>query len=194
MSFKRQLTIGSVGESLIARWLMARGHAVLPVYEIETSSGKGPQLFSGSGGLVAPDMLVFTANGQMFIEAKHKSVFTWHRNTQQWTTGIDLQHYRDYLLVAKQTRLSVWLMFLHKSSVPDERDVKHGCPEKCPTGLYGGELFDLVTKENHRSKELDLYRDGFKGHGKSGMVYWAIGSLRLLASLDEVMDAGLRVA
>jgi hypothetical protein len=186
MSFNDQLSVGKVGESLIARYMMSRGHTVLPVYEIEKSSGKGPQLFGMDRDLVAPDMLVFTANGAMFIEAKHKSVFTWHRRTQQWTTGIDLRHYGDYLRVGKQTHLPVWLMFYHRESKPDERDVSHGCPSACPTGLYGGDLFGLVIKENHRSEPFDASRSGFVGHGKSGMVYWAESSLRLLAAKDEV--------
>jgi hypothetical protein len=186
MSFERQLTIGRVGESLIARWLMSRGHTVLPVYEIEKNQGKGPQLFSANQSLVAPDMLVFTANGQQFIEAKHKSVFTWHRNTQQWTTGIDMRHYGDYLRVGKQTQLPVWLMFFHRESTPDARDIQAGCPPQCPTGLYGGDLFGLVIKENHRAKPFDAQREGYVGHGKSGMVYWAEPSLKKLASCEEV--------
>lgn len=189
MSFEKQLAVGRVGESLIARFMMSRGHAVLPVYEIEKSTGKGPQLFAKCAGLVAPDMLVFTANGSMFIEAKHKTVFTWHRNSGKWTTGIDIRHYGDYLKVAKQTHLPVWLMFFHQNSNPSAEDAKHGCPSECPTGLFGGDIFDLVTRENHRSKPYDEMREGYLGHGRSGMVYWAEASLKLIASKDEVEAA-----
>jgi hypothetical protein len=161
----------------------------MPVYEIEKSCGKGPQLFSRHGNLVAPDMLVFTSNGQLFIEAKHKSVFAWNRTRKQWVTGIDLHHYNDYLHVARRTKLPVWLMFLHKESQPDPRDIQHGCPPLCPTGLFGGEIFELATKENHRSIEFDPSRAGFKGHGRTGMVYWAHRDLRMLATLDDVTEA-----
>jgi len=186
MSFAEKLAVGKVGESLIARYMMSRGHAVLPVYEIEKSSGKGPQLFDHKNGFVAPDMLVFTIDGAMFIEAKHKSVFTWHRITGQWTTGIDMRHYGDYLQVAKRTQLPVWLMFYHREEMPDPRDLQHGCPPVCPTGLFGGELFGLVIKENHRSQPFDNSRVGFIGHGKSGMVYWTEKALKKIASKEDV--------
>ena len=194
MSFQDKLATGKVGESLIAKYMMSRGHAVLPVYEIEKSSGKGPQLFARESGFVAPDMMVFTANGAMFVEAKHKSVFTWHRSTSQWTTGIDLRHYGDYLRVAKRTQLPVWLMFYHREDMPDAKDVQHGCPDKCQTGLFGGELFGLLMKENHRSKPFDPGRAGFVGHGNSGMVYWAESALARIASKEEVDAVALMEA
>jgi hypothetical protein len=187
--FAANLAVGKVGESIISRYMQARGNAVLPVYEIEKSQGKGPQLFSVGKQFVAPDMLVFTANGAMFIEAKHKTVFTWHRSSQQWTTGIDIRHYGDYLRVAKETRLPVWLAFFHSESTPSDGDRAFGCPESCPTGLFVGDLFSLVTCENHRSKPYDQSRAGFVGHGKSGMVYWAASDLRLLASKESVLAA-----
>ena len=189
MSFHRALEAGKVGESIVSLYLQSRGHAVLPVYEIEKSQGKGPQLFSIGKGLIAPDMLVFTASGAMFIEAKHKSVFTWHRASSAWTTGIDLRHYGDYLRVAKETRLPVWLAFYHRESIPSESDRAYGCPSECPTGLYAGELFDLLISENHRSKKFDPTREGFVGHGKSGMVYWAESTLKKIASKEKVESA-----
>lgn len=76
MSFQHKLEVGRITEGLISRWLMARGAAVMPAYEIEKSSGKGPQLFTADEGLVAPDLLAFTQNGIQWIESKHKSVFT----------------------------------------------------------------------------------------------------------------------
>ncbi len=188
MSFAEKLAFGKVAEGFIAKWLMARGNSVLPVYEIEKSTGKGPQLFGLDSSLVAPDMVAFTENGVVWIEAKHKSVFTWHRNTQQWTTGIDLRHYGDYLKVAKSTKLPVWLMFFHRSSTPSDGDQRMGCPAQCPIGLFGGDIFDLVPKENHRTPPLDYFREGAKGHGRSGMVYWSVSELKRLATYDSVMQ------
>ena len=193
MNFSEKLSVGKIGESLIARYMMSRGHSVLPVYEIEKSHGKGPQLFSSGKELVAPDMLVFTTGGALFVEAKHKSVFTWHRNSWEWTTGIDLRHYGDYLRVAKRTQLPVWLMFYHKSATPDPRDLQHGCPSNCPTGLFGGEIFGLVIDENHRSLPFNPGRD-FVGHGKSGMVYWKESSLKKIASVEDVESCHLERA
>jgi len=189
MSFTENLKYGKVAEGLIAQWLMARGNSILPVYEIEKSTGKGPQLFSADSEHVAPDMVVFSCKGVMWVEAKHKTVFTWHRNTEQWTTGIDLRHYDDYMQVAKQTKLPVWLMFFHREKNPSENDRRFKCPPECPTGLFGGNLRNLISKEHHRSLSISHERDGYLGHGKSGMVYWSHDDLKLLASKEEVFDA-----
>lgn len=188
MSFAHSLEVGRITEGLIAKWLIARGAAVMPAYEIEKSSGKGPQLFTAGEDLVAPDLLVFAQNGIQWIESKHKTVFTWHRKSAQWTTGIDLRHYGDYLKVAKQTKLSVWLLFFHSNHIPHPRDREFGCPEECPTGLFGGELFSLVLRENHRAPAFNT-DSGIVGHGHSGMVYWSADKLRKLATKEEVEAA-----
>jgi len=187
MNFERALDVGRVGEGLIAKYMMSRGHSVLPVYEIEKMTGKGPQLFCDDGEYVAPDMLVFTGNGALFIEAKHKSVFSWHRITSRWVTGIDLRHYEHYQRVADRTGMPVWLMFYHRENKPDERDVKHGCPAECPSGLFCGELSYLTRNENHRSPPYNVWREsGFVGHGNSGMVYWADSVLRRVAERRDI--------
>ena len=72
--------------------------------------------------------------------------------------------------------------------------IPHGCPDKCPTGLFGGELFGLLLKENHRSKPFDPNRSGFVGHGNSGMVYWAESALARIASKEEVDAVALMEA
>lgn len=184
-AFDEALAFGKVAESAIARWLMARGHAVLPVYEIEKSVGKGPQFFLTDESLVAPDMLVFTAQGQLFIEAKHKSVFSWYRKGQCWVTGIDLRHYFDYLRVAQASRVPVWLMFYHRSATPWHGDLAYGCPRVCPTGLYGGEIGFLSARESHRTFAQGAHAC-IKGHGRSGMVYWRERSLKKFAERDEL--------
>ena len=189
MGFAQSLKMGRIAESLIARWMIGRGTCILPAYEIEVSSGKGPQLFCPSGSYVSPDLLAFTKKGLFWIEAKHKTVFAWNRSREVWVTGIDLHHYGQYMQVAKQTNLPVWLLFFHRESTPSPGDILHGCPPECPTGLFGGELFDLVTKENHRSPPLDFNREGIKGHGRSGMVYWDPSALQLLATKEEVIAA-----
>lgn len=193
MSFENALQFGSVAEGLISAWLQSRGNSIMPAYQIEKSSGKGPQLFSSDGDFVAPDMLVFNANGIMWVEAKHKTHFTWHRVTSRWTTGIDMRHYHDYFMVEKQTKLPVWLMFFHGDSRPSADDIAHRCPPECPTGLFGAKLFDLVVSENHRSPRFDATRVGVVGHGRSGMVYWAPDAFKLLATCAEVRDAEARI-
>ena len=161
--FTERLKVGQVGESAIAKWLRAKGHYVLPVYEIEKETGKGPRLFTPTGQLIAPDMLCLKAGKVIWVEAKHKTVFSWYRKTSKWVTGIDRRHYNDYCRAAAQTEVPLWMLFLHREFTPDYRDLQHGCPSECPTGLFGQDLKLLMRSESHRSDR----------HGHSGMVYWA---------------------
>jgi len=166
--FDSKLEWGQLGEGEIAKWLRARGWSILPVYEKEIHNGKGPRLFlPKSAQLVAPDMLAFKANGALWIEAKTKTVFSWHRVTQKWVTGIDLHHYQQYLQVADVSPWPVWLLFLHKESSEPSRQE----PWPCPTGLYGGLISNLAKSENHRHENW----------GKTGMVYWAEQTLKKIA-------------
>jgi len=182
MNFEGSLAFGKIGEDYIAQWIISRGGSVLPVYEIEKSTGKGPQLFTTNGGLVAPDMFVFNQNGLCWVEAKRKTVFSWYRAKGQWETGIDLRHYREYLKVRETTGLPVWLLFLHTESEPGNCDKgRHGCPATCPVGLFGEEILTLDKKNPRIGTE----------HA-SGMVYWSRSDLRFLASLDEVLNASAK--
>ena len=167
-NFADNLSYGQVGESLIARWLRGRGWSVLPVYDIEVQTGKGPRVFAPSGQWAAPDMLVYKANNALWIEAKHKNAFSWHRNTKQFTTGIDLRHYEHYCAIADQSPWPVWLLFLQRGG-----QAKDSPPS--PPGLFGNKLGILRKKESHRSTKW----------GTSGMVYWALPTLRLLAGVDD---------
>lgn len=144
---------------------------MLPVYEIIKNQGKGPQLYMPDGELIAPDLFVFSTNGAWWVEAKHKTAFTWHRNTGRWTTGIDLRHYEDYCKVDDLTPWPVWLLFLHEGGQAKDS------PASSPSGLFGNTLMSLRAHENHRSYNW----------GKTGMVYWALASLKKLAELGEVM-------
>jgi hypothetical protein len=175
--FSKNLPFGKQGESEIALWVRYRGSHVLPVYEKELNEGKGPQLFLSSGELIAPDMLVFNSNNlkACWIEAKHKSVFSWHRITEKWVTGIDIRHYNNYLELLELSPWPIWLLFLHK----EDRCEIRGEPYPCPVGLFGNTLEYLKNNVNHRHTNW----------GKSGMVYWAYSSLKLLATLGEVQEA-----
>ena len=174
MTFSASLQFGKIGEGRIATWLRARGCSVLPVYEKEIHEGKGPTLFSVEGQLIAPDLLAFRTGHKQdvkWIEAKTKSAFTWHRNTGCWTTGIDVRHYGDYLKVAGLSPWPVWLLFLHLQGQAKDS------PQGSPVGLFGNELTYLSQHEHHRSDRW----------GCRGMVYWAHGSLRRLATLGDVL-------
>jgi len=171
MSFQEQLQKGQVGESYIAQWLLSRNFNVLPVYEVEENTGKGPRLFSPKEKLIAPDMLAFNDGKTLWIEAKHKEAFSMHRKTGRWVTGIDIRHYEDYCKVADTTPYKVWLLFLQRGGHAKDS------PESSPSGLYGNELGRLRQHENHRHGNW----------GSSGMVYWAIESLKKLASLEAIV-------
>lgn len=170
MTFDSQLQYGQAGESAIALWLRKRGNTVLPVYEKIMDTGKGPQLFAPERKLIAPDMLSYKGTGAAWIEAKHKTAFSWHRISSKWVTGIDIRHYDDYCAVDEQSPWPVWLLFLHRGGQAKDS------PANSPAGLFGNTLSKLRRCENHRHDNW----------GRSGMVYWAIDNLLLLASLEEV--------
>lgn len=174
LEFIEKYAQGRVAESAITRWLTQRGNFVLPVYETGEDAKKGPQLFGQLEQFIAPDMLVLPQ--ATFIEAKNKSAFTWHRKTERWTTGIDRKHYHEYFQVQDRTSVPVWLLFLHTNSQPSKNDQDWGCPDSCPVGLFGQSLSVLSDNVNHESP---LW-------GRSGMIYWAHETLRLLARIEDV--------
>lgn len=174
-TFEHQLAFGKAGESLIANWLKGRGYSILPVYEKEISEGKGPQVFTVQGNLVAPDLLIFGRENSKvwWIEAKHKSAFSWHRISRCWVTGIDLRHYQDYLRIRELSPWPVWLLFLQREGV-----AKDTPPNKIsPTGLYGGSLAYLEKRVNHSHDNW----------GRSGMIYWAEKTLTKIATLEDIL-------
>ena len=171
-SFSRSLNEGKVGESVIAGLLRASGYSVLPVYEKEDSEFKGPRLFAPDTQIVAPDMFAYKGNRGVWIEAKHKNAFSWHRNTRRFVTGIDLHHYQEYCRIADTSPWPVWLLFLHRGGIAKDS------PES-PAGLYGGSLSRLRACESHRHAN----------HGRHGMVYWAERDLSRLCGAPSPRTA-----
>lgn len=159
---------GLVGEGKIALFLMAKGYSILPVYQIEKHTGKGPQLFTIYESLVAPDMLAFKGDKALWIEAKHKTAFSWYRRSQVWTTGIDKRHYEHYCQVDDKSPWPVWLLFLHKGGVAKDSPPSEG-------GLFGNRLSILRSCIHHTSEKW-----------ANGMVYWEKDSLIKIASLADV--------
>lgn len=181
MNFEKSLARGKLAESKIARWLRLKGWTIIPVYEIEIGSGKGPQIYTPDNELIAPDLLAWKSALLRFIEVKNKSVFTRYRKSQKWQTGIDLHHYEHYLLVGEHFGLDIWLMFLHEQKTPDARDLAYDdCPKECPTGLFGNSLKILKGCVDHRDSRW-----------AKGMVYWNKESLRPICSLDELNSPGI---
>lgn len=172
-TFSSRLQDGLLGEGKISKWLIGRGFNVLPAYEIEQSSGKGPRLFTGNGNLICPDLLCFKVGKVVWIEAKSKSAFTWYRKTKTWQTGIDRKHWNHYQEVAKQSPWDVWLLFLHRPGAL-AKDTPDGM--ESPTGLYGNSIQKLIHCIDHEHENW----------GPSGMVYWSIENLLLLADYNSV--------
>ncbi len=178
VSFAQNLEQGKVGESLIAQWLMSRGHYIIPVYEKEIDEGKGPRVFGPNGSqIIAPDALVIHCDTYKvcFVECKHKKRFSWYRKEQSWQTGIDLRHWKDYQKLKSVLGYEVYLFFLHQLADPWHKDKAYGCPDECPTGLFYG--------------EVDALKDiGRTAHEHAnGMVYWNCQDLVKVAELEEVV-------
>jgi hypothetical protein len=171
-AFQLNLAFGQMGESRIARWLMSQGYSVLPVYDAQYETGKGPRVFTASGDIVAPDMMVWKGGSIRWIEAKQKTVATWYRRGAAWQTGIDSRHFDHYCKLRDTSPVPVWLMFLHTQDRHPGRDE----PWPCPTGLFGNDLSILEPKAR------------FAPQHHNGMVYWDISSLRRMATLDEVPE------
>lgn len=170
MTFKQSLNYGLAGETLIARWFQRRGWTVLPVYEKVMDTGKGPTLFLPDRKLIAPDMFVFNSQKAWWIEAKHKTGFSWNRTSQRWVTGIDLNHYMDYLLVEDLTPWPVWLLFLQRGGQAKDSPIS-------PSGLFGNALDYLRNHESHRSQK----------YGSYGMVYWSIDVLKKMSDIKDIV-------
>lgn len=177
-TFQESLAIGQAGEDVVARWLRRRGFTVLPVYEKLMDNKGGPRLFLPDRKLIAPDLLVWNNHVGFFVEVKHKQAFSWYREGACWVTGIDLRHYFDYLQIDEAGPPRVFLMFLHRGGQAKDS------PPNSPTGLYGGWLKNLRTREDHRSPR----------HGPSGMVYWQEKNLKKIANLDALSLTKERVA
>jgi hypothetical protein len=182
-AFQLRFKWGAIAERKISRFAMACGYVVLPVYEIETEQGhKGPRAFTIHAEYRAADVVVFSARGVSFVETKAKACFTWHFKTKTWQTGCDVACYEDYLKLRRGSHVPLWLFFLHESALPSPKDLRYGCPQKAPTGLFGGEIERLATCVDHTDT-------GDRNNSTSGMVYWRHESLQLIADVETVNRA-----
>lgn len=177
--FQRKLVFGQIGESLIARFLRSRRWIINPCYEKEINNGKGPRLFLPFGAddtqLITPDIQAMRDRQVRWFDVKHKSACTYYRKNHRWQTGIDRRHYQDYLKVQKYTQWPVWLLFLQR-----EATITNAPPEvqACPTGLFGCPITLPYSDDGWYTRDGRRY----------DMVYWGIEDLKLLATLQEVLD------
>lgn len=186
-NFNDSFAYGRVGENDVGQWLnQVEKWLHLPAYEIEIPSGKGPRFIASTGEeLIAPDLLsVKRIRKRLLVrwhEIKHKNRFSWRYTAKPpcWQTGIDERHYLDYIKVLKDSTIDVYVLFLHERSDPSQKDLEHGSPAVCPTGLYGQSLDYLMAHVDHRDKHTSYGRD-------YPMVYWNECDLKRLATLEEV--------
>ncbi len=183
-TFEQQYAMGQMGESLFARLIRSRGGFVLPAYDIEVETGKGPRLFGPDGSLVTPDMLVLSPKYRpVFAEAKTKTAFSEYHNPNRdgkrkiWQTGCDEYHFKQYVQVQKQTGIDVWLGFIQlggqaKDSPPDS-----------PSGVFVQSLTKLEQRIDHRHLNPP---PRFKP-----MLYWNIYDLIKTATIEELKQCNV---
>lgn len=172
--FKQTLEEGLLGEGHIARWLNRRGWNVLPAYQVELDTGKGPRFYTAdAGALVTPDILAIRGGQIWWVEAKTKSAFTLYRKDNTIQTGIDRRHWQEYLKVREVTPFPIWLLFLHK---PGQSLAGDPLGRISPCGLFGEEIGVLCDCVDHESDK----------HGPTGMVYWRLESLQKLGEYADV--------
>jgi hypothetical protein len=169
-TFAESLERGAVGETALTKWLNSKGWSVLPAYEKVENDNKGPRIFSPDGQIISPDLLAFQDERAIWVEAKTKSAFTWHRNTSTWVTGIDRHHYKEYLRIGKYSHWPLWILFIQESGVAKDS------PEGSPTGLFGGEINMLSQNIHHEHANW----------GRHGMVYWGTPPLRRICGLGGI--------
>jgi hypothetical protein len=173
--FEDNLAYGHEGETITSRWLVRRGNLIVPAFDIKCSDGRGPRVL-GIQSMISPDILVFGAKQNLWVEVKRKSVFSWYRATGKWVTGIDIPYWDAYKEISERTKMPLWIMFLQCDSMPSDGDQAQRCPSRCPTGLFGQSADLLKSSASHTSTRW----------GKSGMIYWAHSSFKHLATLSDM--------
>jgi hypothetical protein len=170
--------LGRFGEDVVALFLAKRGYSILSIRDIQMKeSWKGPRIIDADGmELVSTDWLAIGPKGTKFVEVKTKTRWSWHRLTSTWNTGIDQRYMEHYLAIAMKSDTPVWLLFLHLDDAPSQGDLEGGAPERCPTGLFGGDVKRLAARVHHPSGNW----------GKGGMVYWTPQDLTLIATREEL--------
>jgi hypothetical protein len=181
MSFIRNKPIGDIGEKLAGNYIQSRGGIIQRIGKTDEERFQGPRLRGADGDEPSPDIIAFNTwlmpGGAMWVEVKHKSVFSWRRTERCWQTGIDRSSYEHYKRVALRTKTPVWLLFFHRESTPSPADRAWGCPAQCPVGLFGDDMMKLIDSVEHADHRW----------GKSGMVYWNHRDLTRIASRADVL-------
>ena len=179
--FQTKLKQARRREKILKAYFINRGYAVCQTEEGLSGQYKGPRIDTPDGELIKPDLFLMKWKDDgprvFWIDVKDKAVFTWHRITSCWCTGIDTRCYESYTALATGSGVHVFLFFLHEISTPNAIDLAYPeCPKQCPTGLF---LVNVMTPINH----------SFKG-GNNGlpMVYWAHAQLKKIIEIKELKE------
>jgi hypothetical protein len=170
-SFEDTLARGDSGEDKVRKWLLSWGYCILPRFQPD--NGRGPRIYTPERDLIAPDIACFhpVENCIRWVEVKTKDVFSHHRKTNNWVTGIDLKPYEQYKELLTISPWPIWILFLHELDRIETRDE----PWPCPTGLFGQSLDILMSCENHTDDRW-----------ARGMVYWKIDNLHFYSTLEDI--------
>ena len=111
--FAPALERGRPAETVIEWWLKARGHLVLPAHAYNGTperheADRVPRLraLDHRLSLKVPDYLIATRTGSLWVEVKYKEAGADHGDV-----GMNLPMHEDYLLVKRETRIPVWVLF-----------------------------------------------------------------------------------
>lgn len=166
-SFSARLDHGRAWEKALADWLRRQhGYLVIPVGDIESGTGRGPRALAplGAEDIVLPDLLVFKAGRELWVEVKWKTRATLNEQRGYTCTGIDLAKYEEYRRIAAATGRDIVLVFVHQ----EEREVRADL------------LSRLTAYESHRYVAA---ASRVRTNGYGDMVYWRYDRLPLTALL-----------
>jgi len=164
-----QIIAASKWEKAFADFLVAeRGWNVLSTCDMHNGYQYAPHFASPMGDLIVPDLLGARDGKFQWFEVKHKSHADFHRNSQQYVTGLPAHHWDAYLRVQEITGSEVVIAFIHAEE-----------------GLVvGGTLKELATHISHRYAQSLM--------DKEGTLFFKFDALpRLIATarLQKYMEA-----
>jgi len=171
-SFAKSLKLGLANESIITKYLNSRNFIVIPAYQIEQSTGKGPRVFAPMDEqLITPDLLCIRNGKMRWTECKSKAEFVLYRKTGIFQTGFDIACFEQYQRVQEVTGIPVYIMFLNAP--------RYGISE--PSGLYYQTLDKLVETIDHSCTNEKT------GSKSGGLHYWNEYDLIKQAEYNDVM-------
>ena len=162
--FKTMLKIAAIYERA-AGVLLAKRHDGRAVHTAAGGGRGAPSLLGG--GETMPDLQVFSANGNRWVEIKEKTttgVYMLLGGLR--TTGMDIHNARQYRRVQEETGMGVMVVFIHKKQ--DE--------------IRAAWLDDLASTSVYGVNHCE----------KNGMVYFDYDALPRICGREELIDCMTR--